>query len=74
MERAPFTDVNRHDSLRWTPIVRQPVLLLRHRRFLGARLHLSQLSHFPGPAHGTRRDTDDTKAPVVRHLSDTEGT
>src|SRR5258708_2782587 len=29
------------------------VLLPRHRRFLGAGLHLSQLSHFRGPAHGT---------------------
>src|SRR3984893_3113897 len=27
------------------------VLLPRHRRFLGAGLHLSQLSHFRGPAH-----------------------
>jgi len=27
------------------------VLLLRHRRFLGAGLHLSLLSHFRGPAH-----------------------
>jgi hypothetical protein len=31
------------------------VLLPRHRRFLGAGLHLSQLSHFRGPAHCDRR-------------------
>src|SRR5262249_6408505 len=30
------------------------VLLPRHRRFLGAGLHLSQLSHFPGPAQLSR--------------------
>ncbi len=30
------------------------VLLLRHRRFLGAGLHLSQLSDFRGPAHSTQ--------------------
>src|SRR6266478_7843022 len=29
------------------------VLLLRHRRFLGAGFHLSQLSHFRGPPHIT---------------------
>src|SRR3984893_4763043 len=32
------------------------VLLLRHRRFLGAGLHLSQVSHFRGPAHSTVAD------------------
>src|SRR6516164_9779606 len=29
------------------------VLLLRYPRFLGAGLHLSQLSHFRGPPHST---------------------
>jgi hypothetical protein len=31
------------------------VLLLRYPRFLGAGLHLSQLSHFRGPPHSAHR-------------------
>src|SRR5260370_40280248 len=37
------------------------VLLPRHRRFLGAGLHLSLLSHFPGPAHGGEANAGDPK-------------
>jgi hypothetical protein len=35
------------------------VLLLRHQRVLGAGLHLSQLSHFRGPAHNLSEIVED---------------
>src|SRR6266446_2103423 len=42
------------------------VLLPRHRRFLGAGLHLSQLSHFRGPAHYFSRDYEASLAVAER--------
>src|ERR1700681_3782032 len=39
------------------------VLLLRYPRFLGAGFHLSHLSHFRGPAHGTGQDNRNCSKP-----------
>src|SRR5262249_28493956 len=55
---GPIASDRRQRYLRLEPrivLVACPLhlLLLRHRRFLGAGLHLSQLSHFRGPAQTT---------------------
>src|SRR5437762_12157038 len=50
------------------------ILLLRHRRFLGAGLHLSLLSHFRGPAHHslTPRHESCTNSPhLPNYIADT---